>query len=89
MENCGSPVDGEIVELDHRSCASLDVSLFWRRGTNALFVQVIDWSEDDDFTVPVAPESALQAFHHPFAYAAAAPDESWLREASPSRPGTR
>jgi len=58
-----------ILELDHRSCGSLDVSLFWNPETNALFVQVIDWGEEDDFSVPVEAASALQAFHHPYAYA--------------------
>lgn len=58
-----------ILELDHRSSGSLDVSLFWNRETNGLFVQVIDWADEDDFSVPVAPASALQAFHHPYAYA--------------------
>jgi hypothetical protein len=66
-ECCGTKET--ILELDHRSCGSLDVSLFWNRDTNALLVQVIDWGEEDDFSVPVQPALALQAFHHPYAYA--------------------
>lgn len=59
-------------ELDHRSSGWLDVSLFWNRATNGLFVQVIDWSSDEDFAIPVSPSSAAQVFQHPFAYAKAA-----------------
>jgi hypothetical protein len=59
-----------VTELDHRSCGWLDVSLFWNRVTNALFVQVIDWSADDDFAIEVSPANAAQAFRHPYAYAA-------------------
>ena len=61
-----------VAELDHRTSGSIDVSLFWNRATNALFVQVIDWSTDDDFSIPVSASSATQVFHHPFAYADAA-----------------
>lgn len=58
-----------VVELDHRSCGSIDVSLFWNRETDALFVQVVDWVGDEDFSLPVDRASAAQAFLHPFAYA--------------------
>jgi hypothetical protein len=58
----------EPVELDHRTAGSIDVTLFWSRRTNGLSVQVIDWAEDEDFTIEVDPASALQAFRHPFAY---------------------
>jgi hypothetical protein len=30
---------------------------------------VIDWKTDEDFTFPVDGPSAVEAFHHPFAYA--------------------
>jgi hypothetical protein len=58
-----------VVELDHRSFGSVDVSLFWNRRSNAVFLQVIDWSEDNDFSIPVHAADALDAFRHPFAYA--------------------
>jgi hypothetical protein len=61
--------DDVVAELDHRTSGSIDVSLFWNRATNALFVQVIDWSTDDDFSIAVTAERATQVFHHPFAYA--------------------
>jgi hypothetical protein len=58
----------EVVELDHRSTGEVDVSLFWNRRTNAVLLQVVDWADDDDFSVPVAPGDAAEAFKHPFAY---------------------
>jgi hypothetical protein len=57
-----------VAELDHRTCGSIDVSLFWNRVTNTLFVQVIDWSTDDDFSIEVSAATASQVFRHPFAY---------------------
>lgn len=59
-----------VVELDHRTSGNLDVSLFWNRTTNAVVLQVIDWAGEDDFVTAVNPASAMQAFHHPFAYGA-------------------
>jgi hypothetical protein len=58
----------DLVELDHRSSPSFDVSLFWHRNTDVLFVQVIDWLGEDDFCVRVHGSVASQAFRHPFAY---------------------
>lgn len=69
MDTRCAPADSEAVELLHRSCGSIDVSLFWNRATNALFVQVIDWGDDEDLLIPVEAAAALQVFHHPFAYA--------------------
>ncbi len=62
---------GNVVELDHRSCGSIDVSLFWDRCSNTLFVQVIDWHDGEDFSIPVEAASAVESFHHPYAYAPA------------------
>jgi hypothetical protein len=63
------PTQNMVAELDHRTSGSVEVSLFWNRATNALFVQVIDWSSEDDFSIAVSPGSARQVFDHPFAYA--------------------
>jgi hypothetical protein len=58
-----------IVELAFRSSCDIDVSLLWDRERNVLSVQVIDWRTDDDFTIAVAPDRALEVFEHPYAYA--------------------
>jgi len=65
----GAESSERMVELDHRSSGWLDVSLFWDRAAKRLFVQVIDWSGEQDLAIPVSPGTALQVFHHPFAYA--------------------
>jgi hypothetical protein len=62
------PVEDIVVELDHRTSGAVEVSLFWNRRSNAVFVQVIDWADDDDFSIPVAAADALDAYRHPFAY---------------------
>jgi hypothetical protein len=57
-------------ELDARSCDGLDVRLLWNHGDGSLSVTVADARTDELFTIPVAGHDALEAFHHPFAYAA-------------------
>jgi hypothetical protein len=61
-------VDG-LVELDFRTSGEIEVTLFWERETNKLRVQVVDWQLDEAFSVDVEPDSALDAFRHPYAYA--------------------
>jgi hypothetical protein len=61
-------VDG-LVELDFRTSGEIEVTLFWERATNKLRVQVVDWQLDEAFSVDVEPDSALDAFRHPYAYA--------------------
>jgi hypothetical protein len=59
-----------LVELDHRTSANLDVTLFWDRRTGGVLVLVIDWAEEDDFTLVVRDAPALDVFRHPYAYVA-------------------
>lgn len=61
-------MDG-LVELDFRTSGEIEVTLFWERETNKLRVQVVDWQLDEAFSVDVEPDSALDAFRHPYAYA--------------------
>ena len=56
-------------ELDHRTSNGLDVRLLWRSATNEVFIQVNDERTADAFTLAVAPDEALDAFTHPYAYA--------------------
>jgi hypothetical protein len=56
-------------ELDHRHANGIDVTLSWSPATNAVFVTVLD-EAGDDFELVVDPRDALDAFHHPYAYAA-------------------
>ena len=57
-------------ELDVRDSDGVHVRLLWHPGDNALSVAVEDARAGDGFQIAVAPDRALDAFHHPFAYAA-------------------
>ena len=48
----------------------IQVRLLWHPHENALTVSVEDARVGECFQLAVAPERALDAFHHPFAYAA-------------------
>jgi len=57
-------------ELHHRNNDGIDVWLMWDPGTDSVHVRVRDSKAGSAFEVPVtAPHSAMDVFHHPFAYA--------------------
>ena len=57
-------------ELAARESNGIHVVLLWHPGRDALTVSVEDVRIGDRFQLAVAPERALDAFNHPFAYAA-------------------
>lgn len=57
-------------ELAVRSGDGIHVLLLWHPDVNAVTVTVEDPRAGDRFQIAVAPERALDAFYHPFAYAA-------------------
>lgn len=57
-------------ELDHRTTNRIDVTLFWTETTNAVTVAVIDTLSSEALEFEVAGTMALDAFNHPYAYAA-------------------
>jgi hypothetical protein len=57
-------------ELAARDNDGISVRLLWDPRENALAVSVEDTRAGDSFDLPIAPECALDAFYHPFAYAA-------------------
>ena len=59
-------------ELDQRENDGISVSLLWSPDTNDVIVAVDD-ERGDSFSLAVAPHEALEAFRHPFAYAAGRP----------------
>ncbi len=63
----GSP---QARELAARESDGINVLLLWCPDENALTVAVEDAHLGDRFQIAVAPERALDAFYHPFAYAA-------------------
>jgi hypothetical protein len=60
----------QALELAARESDGIHVLLFWRPGENAVTVTVEDAGGGDHFQLVVAPERALDAFYHPFSYAA-------------------
>jgi hypothetical protein len=63
----GSP---QARELAARESNGVRVLLLWHPDENALTVSVEDARLGDHFRLAVAPDRALDAFYHPFAYAA-------------------
>lgn len=59
-------------ELAERSSNGIQVRLLWREGTKRLWVEVQERG-DLVLAIPVKSERALDAFHHPYAYALTAP----------------
>ena len=57
-------------ELDYREADGIEVSLLWSRGDNSLCVLVFDAKLEHTLEIPVPREHALDAFRHPYAYAA-------------------
>ena len=57
-------------ELAARESDGIHVLLLWHPQENALTVSVEDVRVGDRFQLAVAPDRALEAFYHPFAYAA-------------------
>ncbi len=57
-------------ELAHRTSDGIDVYLFWDEPTSRVTVGVYDARTDDSFELEVDGRHALDAFNHPFAYAA-------------------
>ena len=65
-----SPATPHTRELAERESDGIYVLLLWHPRENALTVSVEDDRRGDRFQLEVAPNRALDAFYHPFAYAA-------------------
>src|SRR6266516_3136370 len=59
-----------IRELAERTSNGTLVRLFWLQGTRELWVELCEPGFDVPTVIPAEPERALEAFHHPYAYAA-------------------
>ena len=58
------------IDLAHRRGDGIDVVLWWTPEDNSVAVEVLHLASDATFEVPVEGSRALDAFYHPFAYAA-------------------
>jgi hypothetical protein len=61
----------EIRELAERTSNGTVTRLLWLQGTRELWVEVREPEFGETIVIPAKPERALDAFHHPYAYAAA------------------
>jgi hypothetical protein len=66
----GAMSPGTTRELAARDSDGVHVLLLWHPAENAVSVSVEDTRFDDRFEIAVAPDRALEAFYHPYAYAA-------------------
>jgi hypothetical protein len=57
-------------ELAHRASDAVEVTLLWCESDDSVAVQVIDTEAGSAFEVAVAGDRALDAYYHPYAYAA-------------------
>lgn len=57
-------------EIAHRDSDGIEVVLFWRGQKDRLTVAVADGRTGAYFELDVDASQALDAFHHPYAYAA-------------------
>ena len=65
-----SPATPHTRELAARESDGISVLLLWHPDANALTVEVDDTRAGDRFQLAVSPDRALDAFYHPYAYAA-------------------
>jgi hypothetical protein len=64
-------------ELAHRTGTGIEVSLLWRRSDGSVRLQLVEVDTGVVFELGIAPEAALDAFHHPYAYLPAYPVDPW------------
>jgi len=57
------------LELAERASTGTWLQLLWRQGTTLLWIEVREPDTDRALRIPVQPEQALDAFHHPYAHA--------------------
>ena len=57
-------------ELAQRLSGTAEVLLLWRPELNRLELSVQDFATGASFYIEVAPANAIDAFYHPYAYAA-------------------
>jgi hypothetical protein len=57
-------------ELAHRTTNGIEVTLLWTKPTNTVAIAVVDTHCGEELEFEVAGRFALDAFNHPYAYAA-------------------
>ena len=57
-------------EVAHRTRDGIEVTLFWSKPSNRVTIAVLDSVRDESVEFEVEGNAALDAFNHPYAYAA-------------------
>jgi hypothetical protein len=57
-------------ELAHRTGNGVAVTLLWTKATNTVAIAVVDEHSGEELEFDVVGSRALEAFNHPYAYAA-------------------
>jgi len=58
------------IELANRRGDGIDVTLWWSPEDDSVAVEVLHFGSESSFELAVDRARALEAFYHPFAYAA-------------------
>lgn len=58
------------IDLAQRRSDGIDVTLWWSPDDDSVSVEVFHLATDSTFELPVDRARALDAYYHPFAYAA-------------------
>jgi len=66
----GKCVSGPTRELAQRLSGTVEVRLLWHPEIDRVELSVRDLATGAGFHIEVAPDNAIDAFHHPYAYAA-------------------
>jgi hypothetical protein len=57
-------------ELSHRTSDGIEVTLFWSKPSDRVTIAVVDTRSEEALEFEVDGSAALDAFNHPYAYAA-------------------
>ena len=60
----------ERIDLANRRHDGIDVTLWWSADDGSISVEVLHLASDSTFELSVDPARALDAYYHPFAFAA-------------------
>jgi hypothetical protein len=58
------------IDLANRRSDGIDVTLWWSPAEGSTVVEVLHLASDSTFQLSVEPSRALDAYYHPYAYAA-------------------
>jgi hypothetical protein len=70
MTSAGHTTESLFEELDYREADGIEISLLWNRDSDTLSVHVFDTKVGECLEIAVPAGDALEAFRHPYAYAA-------------------